>query len=40
MINSSASNIRHGIAPWRGIAEVFEAPDFFLILGAAIQAID
>jgi hypothetical protein len=39
MINRSASNIKHGIAPWRGIAEVLELLDFFLIFGAAIQMV-
>ena len=31
------SKIKHGIAPWRGIAEVLVSLAFFLIFGAAIQ---
>ncbi len=35
--STTISRIKHGIAPWRGIAEVLTSADFFLIFGAAIQ---
>jgi hypothetical protein len=37
--SKTPSKIKHGIAPWRGIADVLELPVFFLILEAAIQMI-
>jgi|ERR1700761_642977 len=33
--SSNASKTRHGMAPWRGIAEVFAVVVFFLIFGEA-----
>jgi hypothetical protein len=34
------NKIKHGIAPWRGVAEVLLSVVFFLIFGAAIQKND
>jgi hypothetical protein len=33
------SNTRQGIAPWRGIADVFSVVVFFFIFGAAMNQI-
>ena len=37
MASAIISKIKHGIAPWRGMAEALLSVDFFLIFGAAIQ---
>ena len=38
MRSISATRIRHGMAPCRGIAEVFELPVLFLIFGDAMRS--